>query len=163
MVRRCLQPAYHPHRCLTPCHSRAGLGLGGVAIVGGAVAGALGLCGWVGLKGTLIIMEVIPFLALAGQALLCGTLPPARLDPIAACLLCTNPIPAPTIPSGRGQSDDHCTCNAAAAALDLWPSRVLWCGSCHPRPRWPSAGSGRTLHHLGCFLRGCVTTLNSYV
>eukprot|EP00887_Chlorella_sp_A99_P002624 scaffold6.g2624.t1 len=46
-------------------HSRVGLGFGGVLIVAGAVVGALGLCGWVGLAGTLIIMEVIPFLALA--------------------------------------------------------------------------------------------------
>lgn len=47
-----------------PC--RAALGLGGVLIVAAAVAGALGLCGWAGLPATLIIMEVIPFLALAG-------------------------------------------------------------------------------------------------
>ena len=31
-----------------------------------AVASALGLCAWAGLKATLIVMEVIPFLALAG-------------------------------------------------------------------------------------------------
>ena len=46
-------------------HGRASLALGGVSIVGAAVAAALGICGWAGLGATLIIMEVIPFLALA--------------------------------------------------------------------------------------------------
>lgn len=46
-------------------HGRASLALGGVSIVAVAVASALGVCGWAGLGATLIIMEVIPFLALA--------------------------------------------------------------------------------------------------
>ncbi|KAL4425014.1 hypothetical protein ABPG77_002899, partial [Micractinium sp. CCAP 211/92] len=46
-------------------NSRAGLGLGGVLIVAAAVAGSLGLCSWAGMRSTLIIMEVIPFLVLA--------------------------------------------------------------------------------------------------
>lgn len=46
-------------------HTRAALGLAGMGIVVGAVGGALGLLGWVGLSSTLIIMEVIPFLVLA--------------------------------------------------------------------------------------------------
>lgn len=46
-------------------HGRTLLALGGVLIVGAAVAAALGLCGWFGINATLIIMEVIPFLALA--------------------------------------------------------------------------------------------------
>ncbi|PRW56197.1 Niemann-Pick C1 [Chlorella sorokiniana] len=46
-------------------HSRAALGLGGVLIVAAAVLGALGLCSWAGMRSTLIIAEVIPFLALA--------------------------------------------------------------------------------------------------
>ncbi|KAL4457923.1 hypothetical protein ABPG75_012788 [Micractinium tetrahymenae] len=46
-------------------NSRAGLGLGGVLIVAGAVVGSLGLCSWAGMRSTLIIMEVIPFLVLA--------------------------------------------------------------------------------------------------
>lgn len=41
------------------------LALGGVLIVAAAVAAALGVCGWLGINATLIIMEVIPFLALA--------------------------------------------------------------------------------------------------
>lgn len=46
--------------------SRAGLGLGGVAVVGASVAGALGLlCGPAGLPATLIVLEVVPFLGLA--------------------------------------------------------------------------------------------------
>lgn len=45
--------------------SRASLGLGGVLIVAGSVAGALGLCSMFGMWSTLIIMEVIPFLVLA--------------------------------------------------------------------------------------------------
>lgn len=48
-----------------PLHSRAGLAAGGVAIVAAAVLGALGVCGWAGVWGTLIILEVIPFLVLA--------------------------------------------------------------------------------------------------
>ncbi|EIE26672.1 multidrug efflux transporter AcrB transmembrane domain-containing protein [Coccomyxa subellipsoidea C-169] len=44
---------------------RVSLGLGGVLIVAGAVAGALGLCSLFGMWSTLIIMEVIPFLVLA--------------------------------------------------------------------------------------------------
>ncbi|CAL8466999.1 g6535 [Coccomyxa elongata] len=44
---------------------RVSLGLGGVSIVAGAVAGALGLCSLFGMWSTLIIMEVIPFLVLA--------------------------------------------------------------------------------------------------
>lgn len=47
-----------------PC--RAALGLGGVLIVAAAVVGSLGLCSWAGMRATLIIMEVIPFLTLAG-------------------------------------------------------------------------------------------------
>lgn len=46
-------------------NSRAGLGLGGVAIVAAAVLGALGLLSWGGGRATLIIMEVLPFLVLA--------------------------------------------------------------------------------------------------
>ncbi len=46
-------------------HTRGMLGLVGMVIVIGAVGGALGLLGWMGLSGTLIIMEVIPFLVLA--------------------------------------------------------------------------------------------------
>ena len=46
-------------------HGRSMLALGGVLIVGAAVAAALGICGWSGIGATLIIMEVIPFLALA--------------------------------------------------------------------------------------------------
>ncbi|GMH37538.1 hypothetical protein BSKO_05411 [Bryopsis sp. KO-2023] len=46
-------------------HSRIFLALSGVLIVGCAVVGALGLCSWFGVKATLIIMEVIPFLVLA--------------------------------------------------------------------------------------------------
>lgn len=55
------------HACC-PLHSncRAGLGLGGVLIVASAVVGSLGLCSWAGMRSTLIIMEVIPFLVLAG-------------------------------------------------------------------------------------------------
>ncbi|PNH04088.1 Oxygen-evolving enhancer protein 2, chloroplastic [Tetrabaena socialis] len=45
--------------------SRASLGLAGVAIVAASVAGALGVVSACGLWSTLIIMEVIPFLALA--------------------------------------------------------------------------------------------------
>eukprot|EP00775_Hariotina_reticulata_P001814 gene1814-2147_t len=45
--------------------SRASLGAGGVLIVAGSVAGALGLCSMMGMWSTLIIMEVIPFLVLA--------------------------------------------------------------------------------------------------
>ncbi|CAD7700022.1 unnamed protein product [Ostreobium quekettii] len=41
------------------------LGAGGVVIVAGSVVGALGLCGWMRVQATLIIMEVIPFLTLA--------------------------------------------------------------------------------------------------
>lgn len=48
------------------CARRAALGLGGVLIVAAAVLGALGLCSWAGMRSTLIIAEVIPFLALAG-------------------------------------------------------------------------------------------------
>lgn len=46
-------------------HSRVFLALGGVVIVLAAVVGSLGICGWLGVKATLIIMEVIPFLVLA--------------------------------------------------------------------------------------------------
>jgi len=46
-------------------HGKTLLGLGGVLIVAAAVAAALGVCGWLGINATLIIMEVIPFLALA--------------------------------------------------------------------------------------------------
>lgn len=46
-------------------YTRAMLGVAGMVIVMGAVGGALGLLGWCGLSGTLIIMEVIPFLVLA--------------------------------------------------------------------------------------------------
>ena len=46
-------------------HGRVLLALGGVLIVAAAVAAALGLCGWLNIGATLIIMEVIPFLALA--------------------------------------------------------------------------------------------------
>ncbi|KAF6262418.1 multidrug efflux transporter AcrB transmembrane domain-containing protein [Scenedesmus sp. NREL 46B-D3] len=45
--------------------SRAALGAGGVVIVAGSVAGAVGLCSLFGMWSTLIIMEVIPFLVLA--------------------------------------------------------------------------------------------------
>lgn len=45
--------------------SRASLGLGGVLIVAGSVAGGLGLVSAVGFSSTLIVMEVIPFLVLA--------------------------------------------------------------------------------------------------
>lgn len=45
--------------------SRASLGAGGVVIVAGSVAGAMGLCSMFGMWSTLIIMEVIPFLVLA--------------------------------------------------------------------------------------------------
>eukprot|EP00883_Tetradesmus_obliquus_P007421 jgi/Sobl393_1/18043/SZX70998.1 len=45
--------------------SRAALGAGGVLIVAGSVAGAMGLCSLFGMWSTLIIMEVIPFLVLA--------------------------------------------------------------------------------------------------
>lgn len=38
-------------------------------IVAAAVLGALGLCSWAGMRSTLIIAEVIPFLALAGGLL----------------------------------------------------------------------------------------------
>lgn len=56
-----------PPACLLPtCARRAALGLGGVLIVAAAVLGALGLCSWAGMRSTLIIAEVIPFLALAG-------------------------------------------------------------------------------------------------
>ncbi|KAI3436838.1 hypothetical protein D9Q98_006248 [Chlorella vulgaris] len=46
-------------------HSRAALGLGGVLIVAAAVLGSMGLCAWGGMRSTLIIAEVIPFLVLA--------------------------------------------------------------------------------------------------
>ncbi|KAL6781423.1 SSD3 [Auxenochlorella protothecoides x Auxenochlorella symbiontica] len=46
-------------------HSRIGLGLAGVSCVAASVAAALGLFGWAGTPATLIVMEVIPFLALA--------------------------------------------------------------------------------------------------
>jgi len=46
-------------------HSRAGLALGGVGCVAAAVLSALGMCSLVGVSSTLIILEVIPFLALA--------------------------------------------------------------------------------------------------
>jgi Niemann-Pick C1 protein len=51
-----------------PSACRAGLGLGGVLIVAASVLGSLGLCSWAGMSATLIIMEVIPFLVLAGAA-----------------------------------------------------------------------------------------------
>ena len=54
-----------------PTPIRVALGLGGVAIVAAAVAGALGLCSWAGMRSTLIIAEVIPFLALAGARCCC--------------------------------------------------------------------------------------------
>lgn len=63
LVRR----AHAPHCLRAPSPRRAGLGLGGVLIVAAAVAGSLGLCSWAGMRGTLIIMEVIPFLVLAGR------------------------------------------------------------------------------------------------
>lgn len=46
-------------------HSRFSLAVGGVLVVAASVLGALGLCSWMGVKSTLIIMEVIPFLILA--------------------------------------------------------------------------------------------------
>jgi Niemann-Pick C1 protein len=46
-------------------HGKSLLALGGVAAVAAAVVAALGLCGWTGISATLLIMEVIPFLALA--------------------------------------------------------------------------------------------------
>lgn len=57
-------PTTHSSAWPPPC--RAALGLGGVLIVAAAVLGALGLCSWAGMRSTLIIAEVIPFLALAG-------------------------------------------------------------------------------------------------
>lgn len=41
------------------------LGLSGVVIVGFSVLGAMGVCSAFGVKSTLIIVEVIPFLVLA--------------------------------------------------------------------------------------------------
>ncbi|KAL4535608.1 hypothetical protein Ndes2526A_g06428 [Nannochloris sp. 'desiccata'] len=46
-------------------HGKTLLALGGVLLVAAVVAAALGICGWLGINATLIIMEVIPFLALA--------------------------------------------------------------------------------------------------
>ena len=48
-------------------HSRAALGLGGVLIVAAAVLGALGVCAAAGLPASLISLEAIPFVALAGS------------------------------------------------------------------------------------------------
>ena len=46
-------------------YMRAALAAGGVAVVLAAVAAALGLCALLGVPASLIVMEVIPFLALA--------------------------------------------------------------------------------------------------
>lgn len=46
------------------------LGLSGVLIVGLSVLGSMGICSAVGVKSTLIIVEVIPFLVLAVCTLL---------------------------------------------------------------------------------------------
>jgi Niemann-Pick C1 protein len=58
-----LPPARQPLQALVL--SRAALGAGGVLIVASSVAGGLGLVSLLGLRSTLIIMEVIPFLVLA--------------------------------------------------------------------------------------------------
>jgi len=71
----CIQPhAFFyqtPPRLPSIPSRRAALGLGGVLIVAAAVLGALGLCSWAGMRSTLIIAEVIPFLALAGGWAVC--------------------------------------------------------------------------------------------
>jgi len=46
-------------------HSRFLLGLGGVFVVIMSVAMSVGICGFLHVKATLIITEVIPFLVLA--------------------------------------------------------------------------------------------------
>lgn len=60
------------HRCfILQCsgeilvHSRIGLGLLGVILVGISVVAALGLLSYMRVKATLIIIEVVPFLVLA--------------------------------------------------------------------------------------------------
>ena len=46
-------------------NSRVGLGLVGVLLVAVSVVAALGLLSFMNVKGTLIIIEVVPFLVLA--------------------------------------------------------------------------------------------------
>ena len=54
-----------PRRQPPLLHTRFGVGLAGVLVVAAAVAAALGALGWAGAPASLIVMEVIPFLALA--------------------------------------------------------------------------------------------------
>lgn len=140
-----------------PLPRRAALGLGGVLIVAAAVASALGLCAWLGLKATLIVMEVIPFLALAGgwvasvggggEAPAQGPRPACTSSPTTcpACPIRPTTHPTPTNPhlttmhrsGGRQYDDTGCRPGPAARAP---PGGA---------PPGPGPGGGGALHHAG--------------